>query len=311
MKQTQTCPQCHGEGRVLFSATDLNRNVSNEKYNYFRCLMCRLVFLSPLPPDLSVFYPPAYHEIPKSTDGLRPDLERETFKVDVIKAHTDGRRLLEIGPSYGRFAFLAKSAGFEVDAFEMDESCCAFLNEVVGIRACHTSDLLESVRASRTYDVIAMWHSLEHLSDPWTLLDTLPDKLNEGGLLVIASPNPDSLQFRLFGKYWVHLDAPRHVELIPPDLLAQRLARKGLERVHYSTSDQGARDCNGLGWQVSPGHLFRGHKLWHFSRRLWLKLIRMIVSPVENFRGLGSAYTVAFRKPGSGVASSQAGEVRR
>jgi len=292
-----TCPQCQSNGRWLFSASDLNRKVTRDKFDYYRCKACRLVFLSPLPPDLSGFYPPTYHEIPASTDGLRPDLERESFKIDAIKAHTDGRALLEIGPSLGRFAFLAKSSGFDVSAFEIDQSCCRFLNEIVGIRAFHTSNILESVRGAGTFDAIAMWHSLEHLPDPWCLVDMLPDKLNEGGLLVIASPNPESLQFRLFGKYWVHLDAPRHVELIPPALLTRRLSNKGLARVHFSTSDQGAKDCNGLGWQVSPEHFFRGHAFWHYTRRIWLRLIRLLVSPIENVSGLGSAYTLVFRKP--------------
>ena len=289
------CPQCHQSGRKLFSVGDLNRKVSDEQFNYYRCRGCGLTFLAPVPLDLGAYYPPAYHEIPQSTEDLRLNSGHEVFKIDTIKAHASGRRLLEIGPSYGRFAFLAKSAGFEVDAFEMDRNCCDFLNNTVGIRAMHTTDLLESVQHADQYDVIAMWHSLEHLSDPWPLLDVLASRLNPGGILVIASPNPNSLQFRVLGKFWVHLDAPRHVELIPPGLLTQRLIRTGLKRVHFTTFDQGAKDCNGLGWHVSPNHRSAGRPLGPLGRFIELQLIRA-GRRVEKIPGLGSAYTLVFRK---------------
>jgi len=289
------CPQCRGEGRRLFSVGDLNRKVSAEEFDYYRCRSCGLIFLTPIPRDLSAYYPPAYHEFPKSIEDLESGTAHEIYKLETIKAHAGGRRLLEIGPSYGRFAFLAKSAGFVVDALEMDRACCAFLNDVVGIHAAHTSDIIESARHIGAYDVIAMWHSLEHLPDPWALLDLLPSKLNPGGILVIASPNPESLQFRVFGKFWVHLDAPRHVELIPPGILTQRLSRNGMERVHFTTSDQGARDCNGLGWHVSPAHRVGQRKLGRAAKFVGLQLIR-IGRRVEKITGLGSAYTLVFRK---------------
>lgn len=289
------CPQCPHAGRKLFAVGDLNRKVSEEQFDYYCCRSCGLTFLSPVPLDLGAYYPPAYHEIPRSTEDLRLNSGHEVFKLDTIKAHAKGKHLLEIGPSYGRFAYLAKEAGFAVDAFEMDRNCCAFLNETVGINAMHTADLFNSVKQADSYDVIAMWHSVEHLPDPWPLIDLLGNKLNPGGILVFASPNPNSLQFRVFGKYWVHLDAPRHVELIPPGLLTDRLIRAGLKRVHFTTSDQGAKDCNGLGWHVSPRHMFRDRPLSSIGQFIELQLIR-IGRRVQKIPGLGAAYTVVFCK---------------
>lgn len=289
------CPQCHRGGHRLFSVGDLNRKVSARKFDYYRCGNCGLIFLAPIPSDLAAYYPDTYHEIPRSIEDLKSATEHEIFKVETIKAYSDGRRLLEIGPSYGRFAFLAKSAGFDVHALEMDRACCEFLNDVVGIRAIHTTDVLESVRQSGSYDVIALWHAVEHLPDPWTLLDVLPSKLNAGGILAIASPNPQSLQFRLFGKFWVHVDAPRHVELIPADVLTRRLVQNGLNRVHFTTSDQGARDCNGLGWYMSPMHIFGRGPFGKLVRIISVRLAR-VVGFVEKFPGAGAAYTAVFKK---------------
>jgi len=293
-----SCPQCRGSGSLLFSVGDLNQRVLEQEFDYYRCRNCELIFLSPIPRDLGAFYPPSYYAIPQSIEDLKSGTEHELYKLEAIRSFTSKWRLLEIGPSYGRFAFLAKSAGFEVQAFEMDRTCCGFLNDVIGISALHTTDVIESLRNSGSHDVIAMWHSVEHLPDPWTLLDLVHDKLTPGGILAIASPNPGSLQFRIFGKSWVHVDAPRHVQLIPPDVLTQRLSSNGLKRVHFTTCDQGARDCNGLGWQVwrqSLSRRFGERSFGKFMDFASLQLAR-IGRCVEMLPGLGAAYTVVFRK---------------
>ena len=293
-----SCPQCRGSGPLLFSVGDLNQRIGEQDFDYYRCRNCGLIFLSPIPGDLGAFYPPSYYAIPRSLEDLKSGTGPELYKLDAIKTYGRGRRLLEIGPSYGRFAFLAKSAGFEVDAFEMDRACCAFLNDVVGIAALHTTDVIESMRKAEPHDIIALWHSVEHLADPWTLLDLVHDKLTPGGILAIATPNPGSLQFWILGKSWAHVDAPRHVELIPPDLLIERLAASGLERVHFTTSDRGSRDCSALGWQVWRESLSRrsgegaSRKYVDFAS---LQLAR-IGRCVEILPGLGAAYTVVFRK---------------
>lgn len=292
------CPQCRSTSPLLFSVGDLNQKVQAQEFDYYQCRDCGLIFLSPIPGDLGVFYQPSYYAIPGSVEDLKSGTEPEFYKLEAIKSFASGRRLLEIGPSYGRFALLAKSAGFEVHAFEMDRACCAFLNDVVGISALHTTDVIESMRKSGPHEVIAMWHSLEHLPDPWTLLDLVHDRLSPGGILAIATPNPGSFQFRIFKQSWVHVDAPRHVELIPPEVLTQRLSSRGLKRVHFTTSDRGARDCDALGWQVwlqSLSHRYPESSFGKYVEFVGLQLTR-IARCVEMLPGLGSAYTAVFRK---------------
>jgi SAM-dependent methyltransferase len=246
------CANCGVAARLLFRATDMNRRVTAEEFPYFRCDKCGLVFLDPVPASLGRYYPANYHEIPASVEALLRDAPRtEGYKLQAIGAEGSGRRLLEIGPSFGKFAAFALQAGFEVEAIEMDPGCCAFLDKVVGVRAHLAADVAQELQGLGQYDVIALWHSLEHLPDPWPLLDLLPRKLSPGGLLAVATPNPLSLQFRIFGARWFHLDAPRHVNLIPHTLLERRLAGAGLRRVHFTSEDSGARECNLLGWIAS------------------------------------------------------------
>ena len=289
------CLQCGAAARRLFEAHDLNRKVTDAPFSYYRCPRCSAIFLHPVPEDLGRFYPPGYHAIPRSLEELMEGKHHELFKLEAIGAEGRGRQLLEIGPSYGRFSALARDAGFKVTAIEMDEACCRYLKDLGGISVVQASDVLAALKGLGAFDVITMWHSIEHLPDPWSVLDALPSHLAPGGLLAIVTPNLQSLQFRMFGRYWVHLDAPRHVWLIPLKTLQARLRQAGMQMAHSSTADQGAIDCNSLSWLVSPGFkfpkwMFRNPFLW-VGIRLRTRLIR-----VEKFGSLGSSYTAVFRK---------------
>lgn len=66
---------------------------------------------------------------------------------------------------------------------------------------------------------------------------------------MIAKPNPDSLQFRLLGARWAHVDAPRHLSLIPPHALRSQAQRLGLRLAHVTTSDPAGNEWNRFGWE--------------------------------------------------------------
>jgi len=119
----------------------------------------------------------------------------------------------------GSFAYLAQEADYKTEVIEMDKTCCDFIEGVLGIKAINSADIVASLKDRGQYDVIALWQVLEHFPDPWTVLPVLAQHLAPDGILVIATPNPDAFQFRLLRSLWTHIDAPRHVELIPITLL--------------------------------------------------------------------------------------------
>jgi SAM-dependent methyltransferase len=82
---------------------------------------------------------------------------------------------------------------------------------------------------------VVFWHSLEHLPDPTAALVETTTALAPGGLLIVAVPNSDSFQARLFGARWLALDPPRHLVHLTAVALRSRLEELGLrvERVSY------------------------------------------------------------------------------
>jgi SAM-dependent methyltransferase len=87
---------------------------------------------------------------------------------------------------------------------------------------------------------VVFWHSLEHLPEPAVALECAVGLLASDGVLVVAVPNSDSFQARVFGDRWLALDPPRHLVHLTAAALEARLQTLGLrvERVSYLRGGQ-------------------------------------------------------------------------
>lgn len=290
------CPQCKQDSHVYFRTKDYNRKISRDVFYYYLCPSCKLIFLSPIPEDLGKYYPNNYYLIPSSINDLAKTAEHERYKLDITRQFASGGPLLEIGPAYGSFLYLAKQSGFEAEAIEMDTNCCTFIRENIGAKVLQSDDPSEALKSIKIdYNVITMWHVIEHLPDPWKTLAAISRKLHPGGILVIAAPNPDAFQFRVMGRFWPHVDAPRHLSLIPQSLLASKMQSLGFKAVWSTTIDQGTLGWNMFGWM----YLFSNvTSLCYIKTGLAIigRIVSRLLSPIERMNRLGSAYTIIFQK---------------
>jgi len=93
---------------------------------------------------------------------------------------------------------------------------------------------LSALRQDARFDLIVLFHVLEHLEDPCAALAACAAHLTPTGRIVIAVPNLASWQARVFGPWWFHLDAPRHLVHFSPRALDRAFATIGLQRVRTS-----------------------------------------------------------------------------
>ena len=108
-------------------------------------------------------------------------------------------------------------------------------------RSAHPAVEAERIdRLSGPWAGVVFWHSLEHLPGAGESLDVACGRLEPGGVLVIAMPNPASLQATVFGDSWFALDYPRHLVHVPAPVLLARLRAQGLavERFSYLRGGQ-------------------------------------------------------------------------
>ncbi len=314
------CPACQKTVQSTFQTKDINRRISDEVFDYYRCSNCGLIFLHPLPNDLGSYYTNDYYQVPPTLEVLEASAEEEKYRIELVKRFVPNGRLLEIGPSYGSFAYLAKKRGYDVEVIEMDAQCCEFISSELGIRAIQSDNPSETLRSLGTYDAIVMWQVIEHVPNPWQLLKTISEHLTPGGVLILSTPNPRALQFKLMGKRWAHLDVPRHLQLIPISVLNSYGGTIGIKPVFTTTRDVETTRHNIFGWKKSlmnwmgvsvsessaypvatatlnfkPSTSVK-YKLSRFMLRSLVGLISIVLSPIERTDLRGSSYTAVLQK---------------
>ncbi|HTX09592.1 MAG TPA: class I SAM-dependent methyltransferase [Solirubrobacteraceae bacterium] len=141
-----------------------------------------------------------------------------------------GRRLLDIGCSNGAYLALMRQLGWETMGIEPDAGAVdQARNRGLEVRRGTIADL--SPETDGAFDYITLGHVLEHIHDPVEALRAVRRVLAPRGALWIATPNLDSLNRLVFGRYWRALDPPRHLVLFNPVSLAALLARLGFSEV--------------------------------------------------------------------------------
>jgi Methyltransferase domain len=293
------CPFCGAATVHALTVSDRNWETTSERFSYRRCVVCGTVFLQDVPSDLGRYYVRDYHRFgadgtPEGKDNPYM-LEVERFRVRTLRRYVEPGALIDVGAGIGGFATAAKNEGFDVTVIEMDPRCCHYLEHEVGIRAICTDEPIDALRALPPPSVISLWHVLEHLLDPAAMLAAAAERLQPRGVLALGVPNPRSLQFRLLRGRWAHLDAPRHLTLIPADALVSHLQAAGLRPLEMMTRDPFGRYCSLHGWTSAlrrrPAHGAAPQTVTRLAQ-----VITHAMGPIEHRRNRGPALMLLFVK---------------
>lgn len=199
-----------------------------------RCVGCGLVFANPQPSEaeLEANYGPEYFE--RNADKflrfpLPPEVElRFSRYLAELRAVCPAGHVLDVGCGTGRFLWVARAAGYEVQGIELSPFASALGREKLGL-AIHTGRL-EELEEERRFEALTMWDFLEHTSDPLTTLRAARRKLAEGGHLLMTVPHVGSWWARCMGRRWVGFDkASEHLFYFTRGSLRRLLERAGFE----------------------------------------------------------------------------------
>ncbi|HTK75412.1 MAG TPA: class I SAM-dependent methyltransferase [Gemmataceae bacterium] len=162
----------------------------------------------------------------------RPCVERR-----VLPWHGQGR-LLDFGCGGGSFLRRMQQQGWQATGLDVSAETVERVRGELGVRVL-TGTLPHPELQRASFDVVTMWHSLEHVHDPLDVLRAAYDLLTPGGRLMVAVPNIDSAAFHWFGPAWFALDLPRHLTHFAPPTLRAMLEAAGfrvtqLRRIRHS-----------------------------------------------------------------------------
>ena len=227
------CGICGGTaGEFLFSSRDFNFQTTDESFSVVRCSACGTSQTVPRPPEdtLGRFYPPSYYPAGGYDQSYyRRRIEpSQRDKLGIVRRFRSSGTLLDVGCGAGFFVREASKAGFSAQGVEFSHEAVDFGMREGGIRITE-GDLLDAQFPDSSFDIVTLWHVLEHLPRPVEALKRIRALLKPGGVLVIAVPNFDSVQARVFRGRWYHLEVPRHLYHFTPGSLRRLLDAGGFD----------------------------------------------------------------------------------
>ena len=197
-----SCPICNSidNNKPFISLKD--RFLLNDSINFTltKC-KCDFIFLNPRPSEshISNYYTNKDYTSHNKKSVFYSLLQKISFawKERLIKKYIDSKDslLLDYGSGKGEFATYLNNKNYNVDTFE----------------PILQNKSTDNKLANKKYDLIMLWHSIEHIHDINSALLNICDMLNKNGVLIIACPNIDAIEKKYFNTNWVAYDAPRHL----------------------------------------------------------------------------------------------------
>lgn len=222
------CPLCGCDGwSLVLEAPDRLPRTGGLWFAVVQCQNCGLCFTNPRPTPASIrqFYPADYrpHRSRESRSGHGDWLFHTRWPIPPRRPG----RLLDFGcGGGGGFLHEMRRRGWNVIGLDVSDAAVAHLRDEHALPALSGTLPHPELREAQ-FDLITMWHALEHVHAPRMVLEAARRLLAPGGQLVVAVPNIDSMAFRWFGPYWHGLDLPRHLSHFAPWTLHLLLERAG------------------------------------------------------------------------------------
>ena len=230
-----TCPLCGGQ-QLEHALTCTDHYASGETFEVVRCAHCgfQMTQNAPVEAKIGKYYEtPDYISHSDTQKGMMNRvyhwvrqfmLSRKASLVKQASKMSTGT-LLDYGTGTGYFANAMAQKQWTVKAIEKSPQARAFAKERFGLDVDAETAL--PLYEPQTFDVITLWHVLEHVEHLNEMWETLHKILKDRGVLIMAVPNPDSYDAQKYGKWWAAYDVPRHLWHFRPSVMQQFGAKHG------------------------------------------------------------------------------------
>lgn len=227
------CPSC-GSNRRKVRIERFGRQV-------LQCLDCDLGYMDSFPANVEdVYSQTGYLESHEINYLQNVDYRKKRFameRLDIIRRHLhktpSESHLLDVGCGTGWFLEVAKDQGFKVSGLEIGKQLAEYTSKKLGA-PIHTLALTD-LPATEVFDVITMFDVLEHVNDPRTVLKSLREHLNPGGIGVIFTPNLDSVGITILQDVSSLIMPAEHLFCFTPASLRRMINETPLDIVEFQT----------------------------------------------------------------------------
>ncbi len=187
------CNLCGGKEVAILS----NRSRSGKPLQTVICRTCGLVWSDPRPHDARQFYEEEYRLSYKDTYSPKTKHVLRAGKVALSRFEkiepllADRKVVLDVGTGGGEFAYLLQSLGHRVSGIEPNTGYADYSIREYGLTV-HVGFVQDAAFPPESFDVVTIWHVLEHTEDPGSVLALLRSWLKTEGMLVVEVPNVEA-----------------------------------------------------------------------------------------------------------------------
>lgn len=187
------CNLCAGRAVGILS----NRSRSGKPLRTVICRSCGLVWSDPRPHDAKQFYEQEYRLSYKNAYSPKPKHVLRAGKVALSRFEkidrllTERKAVLDVGTGGGEFAHLLQSLGHCVSGVEPNRGYADYSIKEYGL-AVQVGFVQDAVFPPESFDVVTIWHVLEHTEDPGAVLALLRSWVKTDGTVVVEVPNVEA-----------------------------------------------------------------------------------------------------------------------
>ncbi len=213
------CPVCNSNNFEDFLICK-DYTQSNEDFKIVSCTRCNLKFTNPRPDikEIEKYYQSENYISHSNTNkgfinklyqlvrGLT--LKKKLGLINLLNKDSKTKKILDIGCGTGMFLKVCSENNWETYGSEPDQKT---RNAAIGNSKSEIKLNIFEEYSSQKFDIITMWHVMEHIHDLNKNLERIKELMNTHSYLIIAVPNCDSFDAKIYKEYWAAYDVPRHL----------------------------------------------------------------------------------------------------
>ena len=228
------CILCKNEKFQLIS----KKTRDSKKHKIIRCLKCNHIQLFPIPTliDEKKFYDENLQDKSINDIGsikrarrkmMYDNIRRYQFIQKIISKKS---RVLEIGSGHGFFLEIMKTNGFDIIGYDISKEKRKYSKKITNVPV-YDININSEISLGNKFDIVVLFHTLEHIADPITLLKNIKKLLKPKGKILIEVPNSDDFHLKLNKFYKEFYWERAHIHYFNPKILKNVIRKSGFKNI--------------------------------------------------------------------------------